>query len=262
MKQIAFLLILFTIFLSLGQKDTIIEIHKFKNGKTATIVVLKDQREGYAKAYNFQGKEIYHNYIRRYAGNASVTFTHHANGMVKEAHYSSHPDAGIQWYNTWTTFDEQGNKTGERQSNWDDRTTIPIHYLRDTTNKPYVTPKRPQVIPPNKTEPIQQPSKSKQETIACAPIHKNSTFFVNHSKRRIILNINHAGKDTLVLLKSKASYPGPVYISAQISSPMNQNVRFTYNSTNKKFVIDAVAESFPSGTLETIHKVHFYARRK
>jgi adenine-specific DNA-methyltransferase len=110
MKNIFTFLLLISGFQVFSQNDTIIHQHKFPNGKISTISVLKNNHDGYAKAYNFEGKEIYHSYIRRFGGHASVSFKHHENGMVKEAYYSSHPDAGIQWYRSWTYFDEKGNK--------------------------------------------------------------------------------------------------------------------------------------------------------
>lgn len=258
-----------------SQNDTIIHQHKFPNGKTSTIAVLKDNRDGYSKAYNFEGKEIFHSYIRRFGGHASVSFKHHENGMVKEAYYSSHPDAGIQWYRSWTYFDENGNKTDERHDSWDDRVTVmPTHIYRDTTReippKSPVEKPQPSPTPKKKVDPIPDiphpptlnPQPQKQETVVCASIHVNKTTFINHSKRRILLNINHAGKDTLVILNPRKTFQGPTYISAQISSPMNHNVRFKYNCNKKNCIIDTVTEVHKNGDLETVHRVHFYARRK
>ena len=267
MKAICSILVLVLVHRILAQ-ETILHHHKFPNGKTSTIIVLKDEREGYAKAYDFKGKEIYHGYIRRFAGSASVSFKHHPNGMVSEAHASEHPDAGIQWYNTWTTFDDQGNKTGERHSNWDDLTTIRFHYPNDTLVQPSPSPVvkpivQPTVKPqPSQPKPVQPNPVQKKETVECASIHVNLTQFVNHSKQRILLNINHAGKDTLIILKPGKTYHGPKYISAQISSPLGHNVRIAFNCTNKKFTIDSAHETIPQGELETLHKVHFYSRRK
>lgn len=150
---------IFFIFAAWGQQDTILHHHKFQNGKTSTIVVLKENREGYAKAYNFQGKEIYHSDVRRFAGHASVTFKHNDNGIVKEAYYSSHPDGGIQWYRSWTTFDDQGNKIGERVDNWDDQVTVPTHRIPDSLlyspTVPRVKPDvQPHIKPAPKVEPV------------------------------------------------------------------------------------------------------------
>src|SRR5690554_1062328 len=81
----------------LAQKDTI-HIHYFPNGKVSTIQILENQREGIARAYNQKGALIYEATIRKFAGHASVHFTHYKTGAVKTANYSSAPDGGIQWY--------------------------------------------------------------------------------------------------------------------------------------------------------------------
>lgn len=263
-----FINFVFGCFFSLGfaQKDTILHQHKFPNGKTSTICVLKDDREGYAKAYDFSGKEIYHSYIRRFGGHASVSFKHHANGMVREAHYSSHPDGGIQWYNTWTTFDEQGNKTGERHNNWDDRVTVPTHMIHDTilfkhTHAPNPIIK-PDVQTPIKPKPKTNPVQPKKEVVECASIHQNRTYFINHSKSSILLSVSYKGKDTLIVLKPKKTFEGPTYISAQISSPIKQNVQYKFNSKKKNQVVDSVIEAVKTSELETVYRVHFYSRRK
>ena len=263
---------------SWSQNDTIVHLHKFPNGKTSTIIFIKEFQEGYAKAFNFKGEEIYHNHVRRFAGHATVTFKHHPNGMVKEAHYSSHPDAGIQWYKSWTTFDDQGNKLREEHQNWNDRVTVPHHRIPDSllfrqTPPPRVIPdvqpevkpdphKTPDLDPVHQPNPILKPTEIKKEVVGCAEIHQNHTRFINHSRRKILLNINHQGKDTLVILRPRKSFEGPTYISAQIKSPMNHNVRFSYNCTRKNCKIDSVLEIREIDRLETQHRVHFYARRK
>jgi hypothetical protein len=274
MKNLLHAIILVLAFSGMSQQDTILHHHKFPNGKTSTIAVLKDNREGYAKAYNHEGIEIYHSHIRRFGGHASVSFKHHDNGMVKEAHYSSHPDGGIQWYRSWTYFDENGIKTGELHDNWEDRVTVmPTRVVRDSTanpSQPRETPMQPRPTPQKKVDSVPDiphpltlnPQPKKTETVMCADIHKNTTAFVNHSNRRIILNINHAGKDTLVILKPRKTLAGPSYISAQISSPMQHNVHFKFSCAKKKCVIDAVNEVVKLGELETLHRVHFYARKK
>ncbi len=271
MKNLFTLFYLLLSLVALSQNDTIIQQHKFPNGKTSTLTVLKNNHDGYAVAYNLEGKEIYRSYIRRFGGHASVSFKHHDNGMVKEAYYSSHPDGGIQWYRSWTTFDDQGNKTGERNDNWDDRVTVmPTQIYRDSVSTPKENPKQPKPDPKKKVEttpdlphaPTLNPQPKKQEVVACASIHQNKTEFVNHSNRRILLNINHAGKDTLVVLKPRKTYIGPTYISAQISSPMNQNVRIKFNCSRKNCVIDSANEVVKQEEFSTLHRIHFYARKK
>ncbi len=262
MKILSTLLFFLTCLAAQAQKDTILHIHKFPNGKISTLVVLKDDREGYAKAFDFSGKVIYHNYVRRFGGHSSVTFKHHPNGMVSEAHYSSQPDGGIQWYRSWTSFDDKGNKLDERHENWDDRLTIPTYKIRDSI---YTSPVVP-IVQPNpspKVEPKKpEPKPDKPETIACAVIHRNKTAFINHSNQKILLHISHAGKDTLIVLGPRKTYSGPTYITAQIAGPLTQNIRYQFNATKKNRVIDSATDFVALSPEETLHRVHFYARRK
>jgi hypothetical protein len=275
MKALLSILVICVIFGSAAQKEEIIHHHKFPNGKTSTICVIKDDREGYAKAFNFKGEEIYHRYIRRFAGHASVHFQHHPNGMVKKAEYSSHPDGGIQWYRSYTHFDEQGNITSEIEDNWDTRVTVPTHFRPDSTHFQQPQPVKPVVpnplspdINPNPVQPVTVPTPvtvpkpQKQETVACASIHKNKTEFVNHSKHTILLGISHQGKDTIVVLKPGRIYIGPTYISAEIASPLGQNVRFKYSPRKKNIVIEHTHQSKSIAQYETAHVVNFYGKRR
>ena len=142
--------------------------------------------------------------------------------------------------------------TGEHSDNWDDRVTVmPSQLPRDTVGQPKSPRQIPPTIPKKKHDPIPtipheptlNPQPKKQEVVVCASIHQNKTAFVNHSKQRILLNINHAGKDTIVVLKPRSTYHGPTYISAEISSPINQNVRFKFNCIKKNCIIDTANET-------------------
>ena len=72
----------------------------------------RDERFGLTTAYDHTGKEIFRFHTRRIGGHASVHFSYHPNGAVSKAEVSDAPDAGIQWYRSTTTFDDQGNQTG------------------------------------------------------------------------------------------------------------------------------------------------------
>lgn len=91
--------------------------------------------QGYAKAYNYKGIEIYSKPTSRSAMLSSVHFSYHANGAIKCAEYSSHPDAGIQWYRSFTYFDEYGVQTGFSEMSHDMHTTITVP---DTSYRHYV----------------------------------------------------------------------------------------------------------------------------
>ncbi len=101
-----------------AQRDTI-HLHYFPNGAISTISYLDNDREGKAIAYNLKGEVIYEKGIRRIYGSAGVSFSHHKNGMVHKANYSSHPDGGIQWYRTYTEFNEKGELIHEHEDNYE-----------------------------------------------------------------------------------------------------------------------------------------------
>jgi len=63
---------------------------------------------GYVKAFDRNGKEIYHRQIRNIAGHSSVNFEYYPSGAVQKAHFTGHPDGGIQWDDVVYYFDENG----------------------------------------------------------------------------------------------------------------------------------------------------------
>ncbi|HRH38049.1 MAG TPA: hypothetical protein PK760_06875, partial [Flavobacteriales bacterium] len=122
-------------------------IHYFTNGKVSTKAWMdKDNRWGRSWAYKSDGTVIVDHQTRRIAGHASVHFDYHPNGAVSKAEYSDAPDAGIQWYRSTTTFDEQGNQTGFTEQGHDNDGLIPRPELR-MTQKPEVTiPQQPETV--------------------------------------------------------------------------------------------------------------------
>lgn len=79
-----------------------------------------DGFQGKTTAYNQKGEVIGEWIISRTAMIAGVHFSFHSNGGVHKAEYSSHPDAGIQWYRSTTTYDENGNKIDFFEQSHDD----------------------------------------------------------------------------------------------------------------------------------------------
>jgi hypothetical protein len=72
----------------------------------------KDERFGRSIAYDLAGREIFSYHTRRIGGHASAYFSYHPSGAISKAEASDAPDAGIQWYRSTTTFDDQGNQSG------------------------------------------------------------------------------------------------------------------------------------------------------
>ncbi len=97
----------------------------FKNGKISTTsCYFADKYGGQALAYNQKGEIIGEWHVSRMHQLSSVHFTYHANGGVYKAEYSSHPDAGIQWYRSTTTYNEAGVKVDFWQMSHDDLVTF------------------------------------------------------------------------------------------------------------------------------------------
>jgi hypothetical protein len=105
-----------------------------KNGKLATEEFRNSSSQymaqGYAKAFDNAGNEIYYQPTSRSGLLSSVMFTYYENGAVKSAEYSSHPDGGIQWYKKTTYFDEAGKITNEFEMS--DDMTVTYFQLPDT----------------------------------------------------------------------------------------------------------------------------------
>ncbi|MBI3136265.1 MAG: hypothetical protein HYZ14_16440 [Bacteroidetes bacterium] len=103
-----------------------------QNGKISTEAFYTNasgyMAPGYAKAFDKSGNEIYNQPVSRTGLLSSVQFSYYENGAVKTAHYSSHPDAGIQWYEKTTGFDEAGKITSETEMSndtWGTQLTVP-----------------------------------------------------------------------------------------------------------------------------------------
>lgn len=135
MRTLPLLLALLTLpaMAQLGRKELrtdtgLVVLHHHATGEVSTKEWMDtDERFGLTTAYDRSGKEIFRYGTRRIGGHASVHFSYHANGAVSRAEASDAPDAGIQWYRSTTTFDDQGNQTGFYQQNHEDLTTLRFH---------------------------------------------------------------------------------------------------------------------------------------
>lgn len=172
MKRIVLFFVVFGSWMCMGQpKDTVFILHYHSNKKIATkeVKLSNDQVWGYAKAFDQQGKEIYLMHTRRVAGHATVDFSYYPSGAVRQAHFTSHPDGGIQWSDITHRFDENGKITEVIDNSSDDfghyRVRIDSPYQLDTI-KPPVSP------------PVVVPSK-KQEVIRCAEIYSTEVYLIN-----------------------------------------------------------------------------------
>lgn len=205
------------------QNDTI-HIRYFPSGKVSTIQVLEDQREGFARAYNQNGEVIYEANIRRFAGHASVQFTHYKNDAVKTAHYSSAPDGGIQWYRVTTEFSEDGEVTKETKDSHENLTLVE-----------HMAPEILKIELPEEQEKKTKKSPPNKEVSTCARIHQNKIKLINHSRFTITYRFIYQNKESFIKIKPGETKAGIEYISAEITSSPKNNVNFDFKVHKKWF---------------------------
>ncbi|MBK8927264.1 MAG: hypothetical protein IPM74_15445 [Crocinitomicaceae bacterium] len=101
-----------------------------KNGKISTEEFHSNSMQymagGYARAYDSKGTEIYYMGTSRSGLISSVNFSYYESGAIKKAEYNSHPDAGIQWYQKVTEFDEDGKVVRESEMRDDYTVTVSL----------------------------------------------------------------------------------------------------------------------------------------
>lgn len=167
----ALLLACLPIFAQKTKGDTLILHREFhKNGKlSAYSYVLKSREMGKARAWNAQGQLIFECETSRIHGHHSAYFEHYPNGAVRKIEESQAPDAGIQWYRAFYTFDEQGNKTGESHQSHDDS---PSRFVPDELKH--------------------------RETAVCAPIFSNHLMLRNRSGFPMLVHYTQRDKKASV----------------------------------------------------------------
>jgi hypothetical protein len=124
----------------IGRKELLTDsglvvLHHFKTGGVSTKEWRdKDERWGRSTAYDQAGNEIFSYHTRRIAGHASAHFSYHPSGAISKVEVSDAPDAGIQWYRSTTTFDDQGKQTGFWKESHEDLMHLRIE--PDTEQRP------------------------------------------------------------------------------------------------------------------------------
>jgi len=140
----AILFILFTSNSWSQKKDTtfIIRYHSNKKISTKEVKLTNELNWGYVKAFDRNGKEIYQRQIRNIAGHSSVNFEYYPSGAVQKAHFTGHPDGGIQWDDVTHYFDENGSVTQVIDNRPDEyghyKIRIDPKSFSDTLRTPYV----------------------------------------------------------------------------------------------------------------------------
>lgn len=212
-----------------SQVDTT-HLHFFED-TTISTVIYYSQWDGKAIAYNKKGAIIYENGVRNFAGHASVHFTHYPSGAVKSAHYSSAPDAGIQWYKSDTQFDEEGNVTGFFEQSHEDLMRPSFH-----------------------TEPFQS---------SAITIYNHRIKFVNNTKYLIVCTITENQKSKEIILKPREFYLGPQYNERDSVITLSEKVTFQLDVPNvkrkKKFKEDYQVMNLGKGVL--VHQIELKEKR-
>ncbi|MCA1761849.1 MAG: hypothetical protein LC664_02435 [Flavobacteriales bacterium] len=264
-----YVFVIFTSLLSIvafAESDTL-HVHYHENGKVSTLSILDENRFGSSKAYNKSGKLIYEKPIRRVAGIATVAYTHYNSGSVKTATYTDQPDGGIQWYKGYTWFSEDGVITKEKEDdyNYDPSKVIqPDFPVPEPHKRPEKTPKNPYPnrIPKKKTQPDKKqiPEKEKRapEIIECASIHTNTVRIINHCAYKLDIVLIHQNKYSRFTLKPGDTYYGPSYISAEISSPVDDNMNFRYSTPKKRKNPVHLIETVKRHQYETNHTINLF----
>jgi hypothetical protein len=239
MKYLGFAIIFLISISCFGQtkkSDTTFTINYFANKKISTkqVNLNNELLWGYAVAYNQEGKQIYWMQTRRAAGHASVQFWYYPSGAVSKAHFTSHPDGGIQWSDITHYFDEFGNVT-----NVDDRSSDMYGHPRLTTIytlEPYLEQEKEKKQEVKKENPTV--IKPQPEVAKCAEIYQSNVFVVNLSGRNLRLSSkskNRKIEDTVQnqLLQRGDTLKVASYIEAQMFTHPKEFLEIAFEKQQK-----------------------------
>lgn len=215
-----FLLINFILLLSTGaqaqERYVRCTYSYFKNSKkiSTSLCYDDDGRWGKARAFNTDGKEIYTAELRRVAGHASVEFTYYPSGAVAKAHWHSAPDAGIQWYNTTTFFDQDGNITSVEHNDYDQSPTTTL-------------PRLPATVP------------VKQATLKCAAIFVTEGWYINKCPYPVTITAVRTGgsnEQKKVTVAAGDTVKGLEYINAEQFADVAQVYAFSAQPATRRYM--------------------------
>jgi hypothetical protein len=176
--HVSIFFILLSFFSFTQKKDTSFTIRYHSNKKISTkeVKLTNDLNWGYVKAFDRNGKEIYHRQIRNIAGHSSVNFEYYPSGAVQKAHFTGHPDGGIQWDDVAHYFDENGIVTQVVDNSSDEyghyKLRIDPSLYSDTMSKPNLVTKTVKETP------------KKQEVVACAEIYATEFYLINATGKK------------------------------------------------------------------------------
>lgn len=170
----------------------------------------KNTFEGQCTAYDTEGVVIGKWPLSRTGLMSSVDFTFHDNGMVHKAHYSSHPDGGIQWYKSTTTYDQTGKKIDFVEQSHNDH--LKIFGPTDPTLYQQKEKRDTQKI-------------VEQEVMECAEIYVSELWLDNRTGKELIVQvIQKSTGDTLKvdLGKGDRKKVGEMIAAETYQDPLSQ----------------------------------------
>ncbi len=187
MNPISFHIILLLLISNISfaqEKFTNCTYRKFTNGKISVKECMDEKgMRGKTIAYNMKGEVIGEWSISRMHMLSSVYFTFHANGGVYKAHYSSHPDAGIQWYKSTTEFNDKGEQISFMEHSHDD-------HLKIFAPKPsYPNPPKPDSIEYTLNPQVKktETTKVEKEIMKCAVIYASELWLDNRTSQNLVV---------------------------------------------------------------------------
>lgn len=198
---------------TLRRGDTLYYVSYFDSGEISTLTtrLIKDVRIGHAQAFDRSGELIYEQSIRRVAGAASVRFTYYKDGAVKTAHFTAHPDGGIQRTDIKTSFDRDGNVTGTVDMSDDGFGRNPFVRTQPSVTK----------------SPVEE---LKQETGECAVLYVTDVFAINESKKKMVFRETQHEESQLI--EPGDTLKITTYVGAQVFDPPQDRV--VLNATLEK----------------------------
>jgi hypothetical protein len=140
------------------------------------VIFFTYSKKRYLFHHSLSFKEIYHRQIRNIAGHSSVNFEYYPSGAVQKAHFTGHPDGGIQWDDVAHYFDENGIVTQVVDNSSDEyghyKLRIDPSLYLDTISKPNLVTKTVKETP------------KKQEVVACAEIYATEFYLINATGKK------------------------------------------------------------------------------
>ncbi|MBS1567901.1 MAG: hypothetical protein JST45_00525 [Bacteroidetes bacterium] len=196
-----------------------VQLHWFTTGELSTKAWTDaDNRWGHSWAYDRKGQVIFDRQTRRIGGHASVDYRYHPNGGISRADYSTMPDGGIQWYESTTTFDEDGKQTGFSERGLDN----------DGPMRPHVT------VPADPPSPVPA---YKQEEVHEQRLFTNEYFVVARKNCRVQLRPKQPGPAAenidATLLKGDTLRGGTYSMGERFDPPLGQVAVIATNRRGK-----------------------------